>query len=478
MKGRLRLGYPFLLAFASALFCIPVPMAGNGSPRQAPPPNFIVILADDLGYADVGCYGNKAVATPHIDRMARSGLRFTDFHSNGPMCSPTRAALLTGRYQQRFGIETALPLMEFPAKRLGLPGETETVAKRLKAAGYATGIFGKWHLGHHPEENPTRFGFDEFRGLLCGDGDYAAQISRNGLADWWYNHTLRPEPRAAGTTRLITEYAIRFIEKNRHRPFFLYVPHLAIHFPWMRPGDPPHRRLGKKFLGVGDPAESKLGPYVGSSHVPDVVHEMIADLDHSVGRILETLQLMDLTERTLVFFTSDNGGYTDYEGLHRGQISDNGPLRAGKTSIYEGGHRVPAIAFWPGRIAAGTVSDATSMSFDLAPTLLELAHQKPLRFQDDPPADGISLAAHLLRHEPLPERLLFWRMRQAAVRQGDWKLVRNSGGSLELYRLSTDLGEKTDLASSEPERVHRLKDALISWEREVDRRPSAISPVR
>ncbi|MBL9186699.1 MAG: sulfatase [Opitutaceae bacterium] len=430
-------------------------------------PNFIVILADDLGYADLACYGNTRVATPHLDRLAAEGVRFTDFHANGPMCSPTRAALLTGRYPQRVGIETALPLMAFPAKREGLPAGTVTVAKRLAEAGYATGLFGKWHLGHHPDENPVRFGFAEFRGLLCGDGDFAAQISRNGLPDWWDNETLRPEPAAKNTTAAITDHAIGFLERHREKPFFLYVAHLAIHFPWMRPDDPAHRRLGTRYPGVADPANSKLGPHVGSAQMQEVVHAMIADLDHEVGRLVAALHKLGLDENTLVVFTSDNGGYVHYEGLHRGEISDNGPFRDGKTSVYEGGHRVPAIARWPGRIAAGTVSPATTATFDLAPTFLALAGvaaESPAAF------DGIDLSAHLLRGAPLPERPIFWRIRGArAVRSGDWKLVAPRAAAGELYHLTDDPGESRNLAATEPERVATLTAALAAWEADVRR---------
>jgi arylsulfatase A-like enzyme len=436
-------------------------VAAAAEPR---PPNFVVILADDLGYADLGCYGNTRVATPHLDRMAREGLRFTDFHANGPMCSPTRAALLTGRYPHRVGIETALPLMAFPAKREGLPAATATMAQRLAAAGYATGMVGKWHLGHHPDENPVRFGFGEFRGLLCGDGDFAAQISRNGLPDWWENETLRPEPVAKNTTAAITDHAIGFLKRHRARPFFLYVAHLGIHFPWMRPDDPAHRRLGTRYVGVKNPADSKLGPHVGSAEMQSVVHAMIADLDAGVGRLLAALREHGLEENTLVVFTSDNGGYVHYDGLHRGELSDNGPFRDGKTTVYEGGHRVPTLVRWPGRIPADAISAATAATFDLAPTFLALAGVA------SPTAafDGIDLSAHLLRAEPLPPRPLFWRIRGSrAVRAGDWKLIAPRGAAAELYNLAADPGETADRAAHEPTRVRDLQAALTAWEREV-----------
>jgi arylsulfatase A-like enzyme len=452
-----------LLLIACLMVAAELPGIAGAATR---PPNVIVILADDLGYADLACYGGRRVATPHLDRLAVEGVRFTDFHANGPMCSPTRAALLTGRYPQRVGIEAALPLMAFPAKREGLPAGTVTVAQRLAAAGYTTGLVGKWHLGHHPDENPVRFGFGEFRGLLCGDGDYAAQISRNGLPDWWENETLRPEPAPKSTTAAITDHAIAFVERHRARPFFLYVAHLAIHFPWMRPDDPAHRRLGTRYPGVADPVDSKLGPHVDSDRVAGVVEAMIADLDREVGRLMAALRSLGLEDDTIVVFTSDNGGYVHYDGLHRGEISDNGPFRDGKATVYEGGHRVPAIMRWPGRIAPGTVSAATAATFDLAPTFLALVGAGHATGE----FDGIDLSAHLLRSAPLPERPLFWRIRGTkAARLGPWKLVASRGAAPELYDLSADPGESRDLAAAEPARVRALAASLSAWENSMRR---------
>jgi arylsulfatase A-like enzyme len=417
-------------------------------------PNVVLILADDLGYGDLGCYGNARNRTPHLDRLAREGLKFTDFHSNGPMCSPTRAALLTGRYQQRMGIETALG-----EHSQGLDPDEITIAERLRDAGYATGIFGKWHLGPQPSDAPVHHGFQEFRGHLHGAVDYISHVDRYGRVDWYHNDRLANEE--GYNTTLITEHAVRFIESHRNQPFLLYVPHSAIHFPWMTARDDAHREPGQRY----DQGLVKLGPH---EHVRPVVQEMIEALDRSVGRIVQTLQRLDIDRRTLVFFTSDNGGYLHYADRHQGDISSNGVLRGQKQDVYEGGHRVPAIAWWPGRIQPGTIKDTTAMTMDLFPTLLRLANLEPPQADSQYQVDGISLVGTLLRGDPLPQRTLFWRIRQEkAVRCGPWKLVVSSRHPPELYNLADDLGETINLAASQPDRVTKLQEKLAEWERSV-----------
>ncbi|AWI09948.1 sulfatase-like hydrolase/transferase [Ereboglobus luteus] len=444
--------------------------AGAASPPALKrPPNIVVILADDLGYADLGCYGNPGKPTPRLDKMAREGMRFTDFHANGPMCSPTRAAFLTGRYPQRVGIESALPIMEFPAERHGLPAKTVTLAQHLRAAGYETGLFGKWHLGHHPDENPVRFGFGEFRGLICSEGDYSAQINRAGLPDWWENEVLKPEKQPGNTTRLITDYSIQFIQRNKARPFFLFVSHAAIHFPWMRSSDEPHRKLGKGYYGITNPADSRLGPHVGGPELREVVQEMIGDVDRSTGRILDPLRQLGLEGDTLVIFTSDNGGYLEYQGRYRGEISNHGAYQGGKMSLFEGGHRVPAIARWPGQIPAGRTSAAVAMTMDIVPTALELAGV-PLPETKVLHPDGVSLVKHLQKEDALPERSVFWRFRgRRAVRSGPWKLHLSKENAPALFRLDQDPGETRNLAKTEPAIVERLTREITEWERDVDR---------
>ena len=434
------------VCLAAAAGC--APPAGETAQR---PPNFVIILADDLGYGDLGCYGSARNRTPHIDRLAAEGLRFTDFHSNGPMCTPTRAALLTGLYPHRFGAEFEAALSGRTHYDTGLPLDALTIAEALGKAGYACGMYGKWHLGYHPPFMPDSQGFDDFRGLTSGGGDHHSHIDRSGRKDWWHNSEIDMEE--GYSVDLITRYSAAFIEQHADRPFFLYAPHLAIHFPWQGPDESGYRVEGGDYWDL-----SKLGIHE-SKDVSAKVREMVEAMDGSVGVIVETLRRLGLAENTLVFFTSDNGGYLTYQGGYR-NISSNGPLRGQKADVYEGGHRVPAIAWWPGRIAPG-VSGETAAAFDLFPTLMELAGAP----RDGLAFDGASLAALLLEGAPLAERSLFWKMREKrAMRRGEWKLVRHGGGAPELYDLGADIGERNDLAAGEPARASRMAAEIAAWE--------------
>ncbi len=418
------------------------------------PPNFVVILADDLGYGDLGCYGSTTNQTPNIDVLAGEGLRFTDFHSAGPMCSPTRAAILTGLYQQRFGRVFDSALSGRAHRDLGLPKNALTIAELLKTHGYTTACFGKWHLGYQPPHLPPDHGFDEFRGLVSGDGDFHTRIDRSGNEDWWHGNEIKME--AGYTTDLLTQYSVDFIERHREKPFFLYIPHLAIHFPWQGPEDPPHRKKDKTYH------DDKWGIIPDRSNVAPHVKAMVEALDLSVGKVMKALKDGGLDEETFVLFTSDNGGYLTYGSDFR-QISSNGPFRGQKTELYEGGHRVPTIARWPGKIRIGE-SHATAHSIDLFPTLATLAGIEPTAYR----TDGIDLAPSLLRNEALPNRHLFWRADESwAVRHGSWKLCVENG-ERGLYDLSKDPGESHNLAVSHPEPYRLLKEAWNSWEREVN----------
>ncbi len=461
VRLRSRLG---LLRLAALL----VLMADFAQAAPAPTPNVLRIVADDRGYGDHGSYGGKA-RTPHLDRLAAEGVRFTDFHSNGSVCSPTRAALLTGRYPHRLGIETALPT-DWHDNGLGAPRNRNqvTIAARLRTAGYATAIFGKWHLGKHMDSNPVRHGFDEFRGLTCGCGDYFAKLDRTGVEDWWHNETRVEE--SGYVTEVLTDHAVRFISEQRDRPFFLYLPHLAIHFPWQTPEDAGRgtRQPGVAFNSNEPGLNSKLGPHE-PEEVAQTVVRMIESLDTGVGRVLATLREHGLDERTLVVFTSDNGGYRRYAKAWTQGISNNGPLRGQKGDVHEGGHRVPSIARWPGRIPAGRVTDATAMSMDLAPTFLEFAGLTAPAAGSPKAFDGVSLVPLLTKGAALPERALFWRHTgpggPRAVRLGPWKLVQPPGRQpAELYRLDADLGETRDLSTAEPKRVAHLQQLLQGWE--------------
>ena len=418
------------------------------------PPNIVLILADDLGYGDLACYGNKQVQTPHIDRLAAGGLKFTDFHSAGAMCTPTRAAMLTGQYQQRFGTEFEGALSGKADRDIGLPHQALTMAELLKQRGYATACFGKWHLGYQPPWLPTSQGFDVFRGLASGDGDHHTHVDRSGNEDWWHNNAIQMEK--GYTADLLSRYSVEFIEANRERPFFLYVPHLAIHFPWQGPNDPPHRKAGQSYHA------DKWGIIPEPGNVSPHTRAMIESLDQSVGQIMAALQRLQLEKNTLVIFSSDNGGYLNY-GKQFQHISSNGPLRGQKGTLYEGGHRVPCLMSWPGTIRPG-VTDQTAHSIDLLPTFASIAGIPEVDYQ----TDGVDLKPLWQGEQKLADRSLFWRMgNRSAVRSGKWKLcVTNQ--RRELFNLETDLGEQQNQAAAHPEIVNKLNQVLKGWEADVD----------
>ncbi len=447
-------GWPRTTAVVLATVFLTV-SANRAKTADERPPNFIIILADDLGYGDLGCYGSRINRTPHIDRLANEGIRFTDFHSNGPMCTPTRAALLTGLYQHRFGAEFEGALSGRTQRDRGLPLDAVTLPELLKKANYATAMFGKWHLGYQAPYLPTRQGFDEFRGLTSGDGDHHSHIDRSGRADWWHNDTLDMEE--GYTAELLTDHAIQFIEQHRDESFFVYLPHLAIHFPWQGPDDPPHRREGTGYYS------DKWGIIPNPNDVSPHVKAMIESVDESVGGIVAALERLGLAENTLVIFTSDNGGYRHYGNTHH-NISSNGSLRGQKGEMFEGGHRVPCIAWWPGRIAPA-VCHETAMTFDFVPTLARLSK---VTIGQQGAVDGVDITHLLLEKRGLASRTLFWRMRENyAVRRGVWKLVGRTSGEAQLFNLADDLSEETDMATEHPQLVNELRAEYAKWDQSV-----------
>lgn len=426
------------LAFASA--------ASAASPNR---PNILVIVADDLGWGELSCQGNPQIPTPHIDSLAKNGVRFTNGYVSGTYCSPTRAGLLTGRYQQRFGHEFNPGPVE--PEIFGLPLEETTLPQRLKAAGYVTGMFGKWHLGMGPKFHPQQRGFDEFYGFLAGAHSYLD-------AGTGPNAVLRgttPVEKMDFATEAFAREAIGFIERNRGVPWFVYLPFNAVHAPLQSP-----EKYLKRFEAIADTRRRTFAA-------------MLSAMDDAVGAVLARLAELKLDENTLIFFISDNGGPTP------SITSGNGPLRGYKAQTWEGGIRVAFLVQWKARLPAGRVDDRPVIQLDILPTALAAAG---VTVRPEWKIDGVDLAPFLTGEKRgLPHEALFWRFGpQMAVRMGDWKLVKGSGAigdaeqraratleGAELYHLKDDIGEKTNLAQKHPEKVRELAAAWAKWDGEL-----------
>ena len=428
----------FLIKSPILLFIVYVLLLSCTTPSP-PSPNIILIMADDLGYGDIGCYGSKTIQTPAIDRLAAEGLKFTDYHSNGAVCTPTRAALMTGRYQQRAGLEGVI-YVQGETRQTGMSTDETTIAEVFKNAGYVTGIMGKWHLGYKKQYNPVHHGFNQFYGYVSGNVDYHSHYDNAGIYDWWHNlDTIRQE---GYVTDLITDQAVDFIRNNRENTFFLYVPHEAPHVPFQGPNDSAFRYSDREFSYLG-PVEDTDRAYI----------EMVEVMDEGIGKIVQTLEEQGLENNTFVLFCSDNGA----------RFGSNGKLRGAKGSLWEGGHRVPAVAWYPEKIEAGTVTDATVMSMDLLPSLASVAGIVP-----EGEFDGIDVSGVLYNGENLEERPLFWRYRkQKAVRKGDWKYLKNEGTEY-LFNLKDDISEENNIKEEFPEIFHSLKTQLNDWENKMN----------
>lgn len=417
-------------------------------------PNIVLIMADDLGYGDIGCYGSTVHKTPNLDALAKGGMRFTDFHSNGAMCSPTRAALLTGRYQQRAGIQSVLSSKSTPEAGLAL--ENVTFAEVLKQAGYTTAMYGKWHLGIPTKFNPVQQGFDEYIGFLSGGSDYHSHISRGGEPDWWKNDKLKPEE--GYTTELLSDHAVRFIKANKDKPFCVYVPYQAVHFPFQGPNDEADRVVGGDYW-----SDAKYGRrYKPIEERKKAYKEMVESMDAGIGKIVETIKKSGLEKKTLIFFTSDNGAYS--------WVGSNLPCSGQKGGLLEGGHRVPAIAYWPGKIKPGSVTDQTVLTMDLFPTMEAIAKAKK---PADLKLDGVDVSTVLFEDKKLPERTVFWRIsKEGVIRKGSWKLLmrpkrKDNEAFTGLFNLADDIGEKNNLAEKDPKMVEQLTAEYQAWEKEV-----------
>ncbi len=439
----------------------------------APRPNVVFIVADDLGYGELGCYGGRDIPTPQLDALAAGGVRFTNGYVTAPFCAASRAALLTGRYQTRFGFEFNPIGAKNAAPGIGLPVAEKTVADHLRDTGYATALVGKWHLGGTAEFHPQRRGFDEFFGFLHEGHTYVPApwhgvttwLRRRALPDagrgrWtspdgrivWSTHLNTNEPdydadnpilrnsqpadERGNLTDAFTREACDFIGRHRAQPFFLYLAYNAVHSP-MQGADAYLQRF---------------------AHIEDIHRRifaaMLAQLDDSVGQVLARLRETGVADRTLIVFLSDNGGPT------KELTSSNAPLRGGKGELREGGIRVPFIASWSGRIPAGRVVDDPVCAMDATAAALEVAGVQRGKLK----LDGVSLLPLLTTQtKPDPGRALFWRVgKKNALRRGDWKLIRE-GAAWQLYDLTRDIGETNDLAAQEPARVKQLASLWDEW---------------
>jgi len=421
--------------------------AAEGAGRTRP--NFVFFLVDDLGWHDVGCYGSRIYETPNIDRLARQGMRFTDGYAACPVCSPTRASILTGKYPARLHLTDWIAGSRRPYAKLAVPDWTKylpleeiTIAEALKPAGYVSASIGKWHLGG-PQYRPEAQGFD-----LNFAGDHRGQPPSYF---WPYRiPNVKTGKQGEYLTDRLTDEALKFIEANKNTPFFLYLPHYAVHTPIQAKKD-----LTAKFLKKGlRPKGQNSATYAA----------MIKSVDESVGRILARLDELGIADRTVVFFMSDNGGLE--------WITSNAPLRAGKGTLYEGGIREPWIVKWPGVVKPGSTCSVPVISTDFYPTILEMAGLKA-----DPrqAPDGVSIVPLLKQTGTIQREALYWHYPHyhitkpgGAIRCGDWKLIEYyEDGRLELYNLRNDLSEKADLAARMPQKAAELRKKLDDWRRAV-----------
>ncbi|MHC4424755.1 MAG: sulfatase-like hydrolase/transferase [Planctomycetota bacterium] len=405
--------------------------AKKGGDRR---PNVVVIVSDDQGYADSSCYDHpKEVSTPNIDRMAAEGVRLTHGYASGYVCAPTRAGLLTGRYQQRFGFYTA------GDSRTGMPVSEVTVADVLKKKGYATGIIGKWHVGIEPEYRPLQRGFDEFYGFLGhGAHDYFKLDITDEYTSIYRND--KPINDTGYLTNNLAREAVSFIERHQKQPFLLYLPFNAVHWPLQALQEHIER------FSTGDKNR-------------DIYLAMLACMDEAIGRVLAALKRTGVDDNTLIIFFSDNGGA-------RKNFANNGVLRDYKQTVYEGGIRVPFIVRWPGKLPKGAVCDEPVISLDVMPTICAAVGAK---LPGDRVYDGKDMLPVLRGQTGKPlHKALFWDdgTDQWAVRAGRWKLLSRKG-SLELYDLQTDIGEKDNLTEQNPEIVKRLRQTYTAWKNQM-----------
>jgi arylsulfatase A-like enzyme len=424
----------------------------NGYSQGTPKPNIIVILADDLGYADVGFNGCKDIPTPNIDRIAANGVKFTNGYVTYSVCGPSRAGLLTGRYEQRFGYERN-PQYRPHDPNMGLPKEENTLAESLKQVGYTSGIIGKWHQGADISNHPLNRGFDEFFGHLGGGHQYFPEnltIKDSYSVDdesssyrTWIMKNHEPVQTKKYLTDEFSEEAVRFVERHQKEHFFLYLAYNAPHGPLQAT-----QEYLDRFPNIED---KKRKTYAA----------MVSALDDGVGRLLDKLESLHLDENTLVYFLSDNGGPEQANG------SDNGPLREGKSSIYEGGYRVPFAMQWKGTVKPGVYENHVS-SLDIFATIAALS-KAPIK--KDRPLDGVNIIPFITgKNKVMPHETIYLRKfdeKGYSVRHKDLKLVLKKDGIPQLYDLTKDIGEQNDIAQQYPDEVKKLEAKRKEWDAQL-----------
>jgi len=421
-------------------------------------PNIIFIVADDLGFADLGCYGGREAefgpVSPVIDALAANGLRLTDGYANSPVCSPTRFALMTARYQYRLrgGADEPISGKSKGSAILGLPPEHPTLPSMLKAVGYHTALIGKWHLGYPPYFGPLRSGYDEFFGPMSGGVDYFTHCSTNGSHDLYMGDTEHVEEGYLTDmlSKRAVDYVHRMASKNTTQPFFLSLHYTAPHWPWETRDDE----------AVAEATKSNIFHLDGGNI--HTYRRMIHHMDEGIGWVVRALRETGQLDDTLIVFTSDNGGE---------RFSDNWPLVGGKMDLTEGGIRVPWIAHWPAVIAPGSVSAQQCMTMDWSATIIDIGQAQA---SPDYPLDGVTLSAVLRDPTHTFHRPMFWRMNhrgQRAMRQGQWKYLRVDGNDY-LFNIESDARERANLAHQQPERLIAMKRAWEQWESTVPPIPS------
>ena len=428
------------------------------TPASVKRPNVLFILADDLGYGDLSCYGRPDYRTPVLDGFAKQGIKFMSAYAAAPVCTPTRCAYVTGRYPQRLAVGLEEPLRPVSPPDAGLPPDHPTVASRLKATGYDTALVGKWHLGWKPEFGPNRHGFDEFFGILSGAADYFTHkdsgrpgaASPEGGPDLWEN--LTPIQRVGYLTDLLSDKAVEIIARPHAKPFFLSLQYTAPHSPWEGPED---AAIGHTTHGPGPMTD-------GGSRT--IYASMMRSMDAGIGRVLKALERAKLDRDTLVIFTSDNGGE---------RYSYNWPFSFQKMFLHEGGTRVPALVRWPGVVPAGRVTEQAAITMDWTATILAVAGSAA-----DPayPLDGENLMPVCTGERAVYNRTLFWRtVERAAARVGNWKYLADKDGDY-LFDVSVDPGEKNDRRRKQADTFERIKQQYLDWNAKMLPRPQPSSP--